>query len=117
MAHKIAGRLPWQSLFEPVINLCKNGFAVSPVLAESIRSYENQIKQNVGLKNIFTNPVNGQLYKTNEIIKLPGLAKTLEMISVNGSQVFYDGALSAQIVSENNANGKFARDIRDIKSR
>ena len=117
IAHKIAGRLPWKTLFEPVINLCKNGFAVSPVLAESLKNYKDQIRQNVGLTNILTNPVNGQVYKLNEIIKLPGLAKTLEMISVNGSQVFYDGELSAKIVSENNANGKFNRDYLKFKKK
>ena len=48
-AHKRFGKLPWADLFQPTIDVCKNGgFKVSSALAEAIKYSFNQI---AGLKN------------------------------------------------------------------
>ena len=106
LAHKIGGRLPWKKLFEPAINLSKNGFPVSSVLAESLKLNKDKISKSSSLITMFTNPATNQLYKTNEIIKYPKLASTLEKISENGVEAFYNGELSGKIISEINLKGK-----------
>ena len=104
-AHKIAGKLPWADLFAPTIELCKNGFAVSEELDWAISTFEDGIRNDNGLKNMFINSTTNRAFKTNDLIKFPQLAKTLKIIADGGAKAFYDGELSAQIVAENNLKG------------
>ena len=43
------GRLPWKRLLQPAITMCENGFPVSQVLAEKIKS-QQIIKKSSGLR-------------------------------------------------------------------
>ncbi len=106
-AHQIAGKLPWKRLFEPAIDYSRNGVTVSAVLSIAIEQNEKKIRNSPSLRKLFVDPVTNKLYKLNDVIKLPDLARTLEIISLNGSNAFYDGQLSETIVQENNFNGIF----------
>jgi gamma-glutamyltranspeptidase/glutathione hydrolase/leukotriene-C4 hydrolase len=105
-AWKIGGRLPWKKLFEPSIEFCRNGITVSSTLASAISQNEAKIRSNKGFSDIFINPLNNQTYKVNEMMKREKFAKTLEIISNDGPDAFYNGQLSQKIVNENNLNSK-----------
>jgi gamma-glutamyltranspeptidase len=64
------------------------------------------IRENVGLAKIFINPATNETYKENDRIIWPSLGDTLEMISNEGAEAFYNGRLSKKIVDENNHNGR-----------
>ena len=98
-------------MFEPTINLCKNGFNVSKVLAEALKINQDWLSTNDNILKLVTNPISNKLYKTNEIIKFPQLAKTLEKISESGPSVFYNGEMSTQIVNEINLNGIYLNQL------
>jgi gamma-glutamyltranspeptidase/glutathione hydrolase/leukotriene-C4 hydrolase len=104
-AHKIAGRLPWKTLFEPTIKLCREGFRISKVLGNAIKISEKYIRLNRGLSQIFLNKKTNQLYQYNDIIKMPNLADTLEILSHDHINAFYDSDLTRNIIQEINDNG------------
>ena len=49
-AWKIQGRLPWRRLFEPTINLAKNGFKIDEPLAIAIKFTMKKIIKENGFK-------------------------------------------------------------------
>jgi gamma-glutamyltranspeptidase/glutathione hydrolase/leukotriene-C4 hydrolase len=117
-AHKIAGRLPWKKLFEPTIRLCREGFRISKVLSNAIKISEKYIRSNWGLSQIFVNQKTNQLYQFNDIVKMPNLADTLEILSHDHINAFYDSDLTKDIVKEINENGGNVtlNDFKDYKA-
>ena len=105
-AYQLGGKLPWQSLFQPAIRLCRTGFRVSRVLAFAIDFLEDSIRSDSELTNVFVNPLTNSTYKENDLIKMSKLADTLELISNTNINEFYKGNLSRTIVNEINENGK-----------
>lgn len=105
-AHKLGGKLPWKSLFLPSIKMCRDGFNASSALAKAIRNNEKNIRKDIGLSEIFINPETQDIIKQKEIIKMPKLARTLELISEQNIDVFYNGQLTQTIVNEINENGE-----------
>jgi gamma-glutamyltranspeptidase/glutathione hydrolase/leukotriene-C4 hydrolase len=115
-AHKLAGKLPWRRLFEPTIDLCRTGLAVSDDLAKILKSNDKQILKDKGLSKIFINPATNKVYKKNQTIRFPLMADTLEKIAEGGLDTFYNGELSQLIVNETNLKSKSIRLILKNKS-
>ena len=105
-AHQLGGKLPWSSLFQPAIQMCRNGFKVSRVLAFAIDVLESSIRNDTELTNVFINPLTNLTYKENDFIKMTKLANTLDLISRTNIEEFYNGNLSRIMVNEINENGK-----------
>ncbi|KAH3790999.1 hypothetical protein DPMN_169208 [Dreissena polymorpha] len=53
-----------------------------------------------GFKQLITNPSTGALYIEGEIMKLPKLARTFELIADKGPHAFYNGTLADDIVAD-----------------
>jgi len=104
-AHKIGGKLLWRELVQPTIDLCQNGFKVPIALANVFVKAENYLRSDKGLSEMFINKETNQIYKKDDIIKLPKLARTFELIRDLNVSAFYDGVLTQDIVDEINANG------------
>jgi gamma-glutamyltranspeptidase/glutathione hydrolase/leukotriene-C4 hydrolase len=85
--------------------LCINGFKVTRALAGALRDKRVLIKENKALTSIFIDPETNDVYKENNIIKMPNLGMTLKIISESGSDAFYDGILTDLMVQEINENG------------
>ena len=131
------GNLEWNRLLEPVIKLCRDGIIVSNALARYIKSEEEDIRKEPGLR-WESNTVkgswgklpcpcllcrfwgfclylvseiflkpNGQLYKEGEEMKRLKLAKTLEVLAEAGAEEFYTGKLADMIVSEIQSFGEY----------
>lgn len=104
-AWKLGGRLPWKSLFEPTIKMCRDGFKVTHALAKSIKKEEKGIRADPGLSGVYLNQQTGEIAKENDVIKNPKLARTLEIIGAENITAFYNGSLTQIMVDEMNANG------------
>ena len=48
--HKMYGRAEWSSLVDPAIELARNGFTVTPLLADLIQANKGAIYENEGLR-------------------------------------------------------------------
>lgn len=79
---------------------------ISNALAKAIRLNEQNIRNNIGLSEIFLNATTNEILKENDIARNPKLADTLELISESNVDTFYNGTLTQFIVSEINENGK-----------
>jgi gamma-glutamyltranspeptidase/glutathione hydrolase/leukotriene-C4 hydrolase len=104
-AYKLGGRLPWRALFQSTINMCRNGFRASKTLTKVIAKSEDVIRANAALANIFINKETNRTFRENEIIRMPNLARTLELISLNNVTAFYNSRLTKYMVNEINQNG------------
>ena len=104
-AHKLGGKLPWKRLIEPAIKMCRNGFKVTDTLAKVIKKEEASIRADIGLSQVYLNKQTGQIFKEKDIIRNPNLARTLEMISEENVQGFYNGRLTQTMVDEMNEMG------------
>ena len=104
-AYKLGGSLPWSVLFEPAIRMCQDGFRVPKALETAIRLNEQAIRNDVELSNIYINKTSNQTYKFDDLIVMPKLARTLQIISEQNITAFYNGALTKLMVEEINENG------------
>ncbi|KAJ8313340.1 hypothetical protein KUTeg_009126 [Tegillarca granosa] len=102
--HKKYGKLKWEELFKPSIDLAKNGFKVPKHLADAFQTSKDKIQKFPEMKKTYTNPKTNKLYKEGDIIKLPKLAKTLSTLASNGES-FYNGQLSKDMAQELSTEG------------
>ncbi|XP_017697407.2 glutathione hydrolase 3 isoform X2 [Phoenix dactylifera] len=98
------GRLPWKALFQPSIELAREGFEVVPFLAQAIESSKDDVLADPGLRGVLA--PDGKLLQTNDTCYNPALAHTLEVISTDGPQAFYNGSIGEKFVEDvRNAGG------------
>jgi gamma-glutamyltranspeptidase / glutathione hydrolase len=91
MAHKHYGQLPWATLFQPAIRLAEEGFPVSQRLHMLLASDQH-------LRHV--EPTRSYFYRADGIPKAvgtrlhnPDYAHVLQLIAVQGAEVFYRGQL------------------------
>ena len=97
------GRLPWQRLVAPAIELARNGFVVSHDLAASLAAVLPQMARYDASVDQFSN--GGELYQAGDRFVQEELASTLERIGNEGPAGFYNGRTAELIVAEMLANG------------
>ncbi|KAK3107262.1 hypothetical protein FSP39_010542, partial [Pinctada imbricata] len=105
VAHKQFGKLPWKELFQPSITLARDGFTVSEHLADYMAGDKAKIQRDPDMREAYTNPDTGELYKRGEKIRLPKLADTMETIGEEGADAFYTGTLVKDIIADLNEKG------------
>lgn len=103
--------LPWKQLFDSAIFYAGTGFPVSTSLERwgQINTDPNDsefrnMQRFEGFRKTYLKP-DGSPYKVGEVMKLPDLAKSLQLIAKDGSQVFYRGEIAKRIVADLKANG------------
>ncbi|XP_065044284.1 glutathione hydrolase 3-like isoform X2 [Musa acuminata AAA Group] len=98
------GRLPWKDLLRPSITLARDGFLVVPYLADAIRTKEEDVLADPGLRAVLA--PDGRLLQTNDTCYNPALANALEVISTEGPQAFYNGSIGERFIEDvRNAGG------------
>uniref|UniRef100_A0A0N4ZI05 Gamma-glutamyltranspeptidase 1 n=1 Tax=Parastrongyloides trichosuri TaxID=131310 RepID=A0A0N4ZI05_PARTI len=102
-----SGKVNWTTLFEPSIQLAKEGFAVTSYLAESLQKKEKYMDDDI--RKMFTNKKTGKLYEEGEFMKRPLLANTLISLSEAEDPVdlFYRQGIAQTIAEEIRENGGY----------
>jgi gamma-glutamyltranspeptidase/glutathione hydrolase len=77
--HKKFGSLPWDQLLEPAIVLARDGFAMSPFMADALNGRYKKLSKFKNFKSIFYANYPVEMHAT---LTQPNLAKTLEAISI-----------------------------------
>uniref|UniRef100_A0A667ZRB8 Gamma-glutamyltransferase 5a n=1 Tax=Myripristis murdjan TaxID=586833 RepID=A0A667ZRB8_9TELE len=94
LAHKLYGKLPWASLFQPTIKLARDGFPIPEVQGRYLKHTDT----NQTLK-LFSDE-HGNLLKTGDIVKFEKLADTLEIIANEGADAFYTGKIAEDLIRD-----------------
>ncbi|CAF1188408.1 unnamed protein product, partial [Rotaria sordida] len=98
---EFGGGVLWKELFQPTIQLCREGFHVSEAQAKAIKQTTRVILDDPPMRELFIkNPDTNELYVAGDLMKRPKLARTLEIIAEQGVDAFYTGELSDKIVKE-----------------
>ena len=101
--HAKFGRLPFERLFEPAISYSRNGFLLSPTIAEQWASQVPLFEAQPGFAETFM--PGGRAPRAGEQVRLPDHAGTLEAIAATNGATFYRGELAATLEAHSTANG------------
>ncbi len=96
------GKLPFGDLFEPAIRYARDGYAVSPVIAQKWALAAAVMPQGLGWQDHFL--IAGRAPAPGERFRSPDMANTLSMIATTDGEAFYRGALAEAIVAHAQAN-------------
>lgn len=110
-------RLPWKALFEPAIKLARDGFVVSPCLAEKIAGQEKKIMADPGLTRVFA--PSGKLLKYGDICFNMELGNTLQEIAEQGPGALYNGSVGERLIEDVRKAGGILtmEDLRNYRAR
>jgi len=86
----------------PAIDLAEDGFPVSEIIAHQW-ALSAGLLQNDDARLTFT--ADGRPPGVGEIVRLPGLARSLRLIAAGGADVFYRGEIAARMVAFSRENG------------
>src|SRR5476651_2247456 len=96
-AHQKYGKLKWEALVQPAIDLARGGFKITKRLADALNSSQADFKERNPGKTYF---IKDTPWKEGDLLVQEDLAKTLELIRDKGRDGFYDGVTADQIVAE-----------------
>ena len=97
--HNKHGSLPIETLFQPAIDLAKNGVIVTEKQSNRIKRHQNSFKLANKEKTLFQEKIN-----KGDTLKFPNLANTLDRIMKNGRDEFYKGETGKKLVDFINDN-------------
>ena len=95
MAHEKHGKLPWAQIFQPAIELARDGFDVTPRLHNTLAAADRTGALSAEARALFY--PGGQAAPIGSTIRNPAFAATLERIAAGGPQAFYTGENAADI--------------------
>jgi len=95
------GRLKRGDVVKPAASLARNGFIVSPRLANMIRFRRSAFNDTA--RTLFDK-------KEGETIKQPGLAETLERFALKGRKGFYQGQTAGRLAADMKRSGGLIRE-------
>ena len=93
--HERFGRLPLADVLAPAIRHAREGYPVTPVIAEAWRAGAGSKKDQPGFAELFL--PGGHTPAAGEVFRNPGLAETLGAIAQRGREGFYTGKIAHRI--------------------
>ena len=96
MAQAEHGRLAWRDLFGDAERLARDGFVVSPRLANYIAGESGQARTRWA--NAYFTRADGARYVAGDVLKNPAYAETVAEIAAGGADAFYRGRIAHEIV-------------------
>ncbi len=103
--HQRLGRLPWSEVVTPAIEYARTGVEINPFQGFLYQLLEPILLVSAAGQKIYA--PHGQLVKTGDVLKMPDLALTLELLAKNGIQPFYQGEIARQIVQDCQQQGGY----------
>jgi gamma-glutamyltranspeptidase/glutathione hydrolase len=101
--HSRFGRLPFGRLFERAISYGRDGFLVSPTVAQQWAAQVPAMKSQPGFADAFL--PGGRAPRPGELFRFPAHAQTLELIADSNGESFYRGELADLMAADSKAHG------------
>jgi gamma-glutamyltranspeptidase/glutathione hydrolase len=95
--HEKFGKLPFETLLEPAIEIAERGYAVPPMVARKWAAAALELKDQPGYAEAFM--PNGAAPATGDHFRLPAAAETLRRIAATKGRDFYEGELAEKIAA------------------
>ncbi|MCC2594818.1 gamma-glutamyltransferase family protein [Pusillimonas sp. MFBS29] len=95
--HEKFGKLPFEDLFEPALEVAERGYTVPPVVAGKWARAAEELKDQPGYAAAFM--PNGRAPTTGEQFRLAGAAETLRRIAQTRGRDMYEGELAEKIIA------------------
>jgi gamma-glutamyltranspeptidase/glutathione hydrolase len=117
-AHRDVGRMPIRSIVEPAIDLARRGVPVNAVQAYILRVVRAIVEAGGATRALFASPERpGELIDQSETLRLPDLADALEILAIEGDDLFYRGEMGRILAREcESAGGQLsAEDLGNYK--
>ena len=96
--HRAQGKLPWERLFAPAIQLAEGGFPVSARLSAAIAADGDRLRRQPATRAYFFLP-NGAPLPPGSILVNRALAETLRAIAAGGADALLRGAIASDIAT------------------
>ena len=93
------GTMSMSELLSYAIKYAEEGHPITPRASRVFASMKNRILKFPSTSKIFLKK-DGSSYKAGELFKNPDLANTLKVVSQEGTESFYKGAIASKIVEE-----------------
>ena len=97
------GKLPFGDLFEPAIRYARDGYPVSPIVADKWRLAAAVMPAGLGWQEHFL--IDGRVPEAGERFRSRAMATTLSAIAETNGEAFYRGALADAMVKHASASG------------
>lgn len=95
--HEKFGKLPFEELFEPAIEIAERGYTVPPVVAGKWARAADELKDQPGFAQAFM--PEGRAPAIGEQFRLAGAAETLKRIAQTRGRDIYEGELAEKIIA------------------
>ncbi|MFN4098473.1 MAG: gamma-glutamyltransferase family protein [Pararhodobacter sp.] len=92
------GRLPFGDLLQPAIGYARDGFALSPTIAQLWKSGHQKLGDQPGFAENFA--PDGRVPTAGEVVRNADQARTLEALAASKGAALYTGVLAGQIADE-----------------
>ena len=115
--HAKLGRLPWNELLQPAVDLARNGLVLTEKEARGLNRQRTEfMKENPGKNYLLS--AEGKEWKAGDLLVQGDLANTLELILKKKAKGFYKGQTARNIVKEMKAqNGIISKkDLRHYQA-
>ena len=98
------GKLTWQQVMQPAIDLADKGFIVNFDLAQLIAAKSQWLLENKATAKAYFKK-DGALYHAGDLMKRPALAWSLKQIASQGKDAFYKGEIAKKIIKDMELHG------------
>jgi gamma-glutamyltranspeptidase / glutathione hydrolase len=102
-AHRSLGTLPWRDLFQPAIELARNGVELNNGQAYLHNILDLILRHTPEARAIYER--NGDRLRAGDTLVQRDLAGTLELLAENGAEVLYKGELADAVVEHVRGEG------------
>jgi len=105
-AHRDLGHMPMRRVVEPALNLAREGTKLNSGQAYVIGVVGAILKSTPGSLALFGSPDRpDELIGEGEIFSMPSFADTLEILAIEGDDLFYRGEIAKQIADDCERDG------------
>ncbi|CAH2048696.1 unnamed protein product, partial [Iphiclides podalirius] len=118
-AYKRWGKLPWESLIAPTLQLCEDGYVVSKALHDGLM-VASYVRNDPNLRKTYYNPTKQQFHRPGTVVKpSEAFCKTLKRIAAKGGDELYNGSLSVDFLDDLQRVGSIisAEDLRNYEAK
>ena len=100
LVHERYGRVPWREIVAPVVEAARKGFPLGRISAEYLSYVHESVYGWQADSYAALHDQDGRLLGAGDIVHIPHLAESLEMIASDGPDAFYRGAIAERIAAD-----------------